>query len=538
MAFISVRRRGVSAGLLALGLVAGGAFAASAADLVWTTGTLGGGAKRTVYLNYAVPETDAVRVQAKCRTGSAAPYTVASFAARIGRMTDETPVKVRFFGDGFDAVTDGYVVGTKREVGVTGFEVFIAGDDPLWNALRQLDTLRYTVNGGPEVALKMSNAARVFDAYLANCKALASGGKLVAGVTSSADPVATGPKTGADTGDGKATDSGKTDTGKMASGKSDGGGADAGSDSSSGTVLAEEPGGKDGGDKPAKSDGGSGTMTSGSDTASSGGSDSGTMGDDMKSRDKAGDDKTGGEGPGGTVSAGGTDAKGTVAAGGGAGAGVAGAASGGTGGSSDTGSGEKKIATAPAGDGGSDSGADTGADTSSGSASGGDTGSGADSGAGGGESGSDTSSGAGSDTGSDTGSDSGGDTASTGGSGKDSGTGTDVGSGKTDETDDADKMSASCTDLKGARSRSSEKVVKVTFVNRTNGLVGVSWIGFDGQPIDFSDLAPGKDMTVDTYATHVWMFTDGPGNCQEMFQVSPGVRRFVLTGPSRVLGSE
>ena len=49
---------------------------------------------------------------------------------------------------------------------------------------------------------------------------------------------------------------------------------------------------------------------------------------------------------------------------------------------------------------------------------------------------------------------------------------------------------------------------------------------------------PAWTFTINTYMTHPWMFTDGPGNCIEMFMPQPGVTRFAITAPNRNFGPE
>ncbi len=97
-----------------------------------------------------------------------------------------------------------------------------------------------------------------------------------------------------------------------------------------------------------------------------------------------------------------------------------------------------------------------------------------------------------------------------------------------------DPRVASCTVLEHAVSKNSDVPVNVTFINRADGLRGVSWIGFDGLPQEYASLIPGEEFTIDTYVSHPWMFTDGPGNCLEMYMPQQGVPIFEITAPGRV----
>ncbi len=71
--------------------------------------------------------------------------------------------------------------------------------------------------------------------------------------------------------------------------------------------------------------------------------------------------------------------------------------------------------------------------------------------------------------------------------------------------------------------------VTITFRNRTKGFRAVMWIDFNGQPVNYANLEPGQKFTVSTFVTHPWMFTDGPGNCAEVYMPQAGVKTFNIT---------
>lgn len=95
-----------------------------------------------------------------------------------------------------------------------------------------------------------------------------------------------------------------------------------------------------------------------------------------------------------------------------------------------------------------------------------------------------------------------------------------------------------CEAMAGERSRNSDVPVTVTFRNRSEGYRSVMWIGFDGQPVNYANLNPGEEFTINTYVTHPWMFTDGPGNCIEMYMPQLGVEAFNISAPNRSFGAE
>ena len=97
---------------------------------------------------------------------------------------------------------------------------------------------------------------------------------------------------------------------------------------------------------------------------------------------------------------------------------------------------------------------------------------------------------------------------------------------------------ATCDQLGGQASQNSDVPVNMTFVNQSDGFRAVYWIGFDGQPKQYATLNPGEEFAISTFMTHPWMFTDGPGNCIEMFMPQPGISVFNITAPGRDFGPE
>ena len=68
-----------------------------------------------------------------------------------------------------------------------------------------------------------------------------------------------------------------------------------------------------------------------------------------------------------------------------------------------------------------------------------------------------------------------------------------------------------------AKSQNSNTPVTVTFYNKSGEYRGVMWADFKGKWVSYANLEPGQSYTVNTFATHPWVFTDGPGNCIEMW---------------------
>jgi len=97
---------------------------------------------------------------------------------------------------------------------------------------------------------------------------------------------------------------------------------------------------------------------------------------------------------------------------------------------------------------------------------------------------------------------------------------------------------ATCSVYGDERSRKSDVPVTVTFQNQSGAMRGVMWIDFNGRPVEYANLNPGESFSIQTFMTHPWMFTDGPGNCIEMFMPQPGISTFAITAPNRDFGPE
>lgn len=74
----------------------------------------------------------------------------------------------------------------------------------------------------------------------------------------------------------------------------------------------------------------------------------------------------------------------------------------------------------------------------------------------------------------------------------------------------------SCAERAGLRSEHSREPTKLTFVNKSGMYRALVWIGFKGEFKDYGGLNSGEQKTIDTFRTHPWMITDGPGNCVQI----------------------
>lgn len=92
----------------------------------------------------------------------------------------------------------------------------------------------------------------------------------------------------------------------------------------------------------------------------------------------------------------------------------------------------------------------------------------------------------------------------------------------------------SCKERTKLRSKNSDTKTKITFINRSGGTRGILWLDFKGQPKDYANLQNGEEVVLDTFMTHPWMITDGPGNCLQIVMPHPGARVVELGGAKAV----
>lgn len=74
-----------------------------------------------------------------------------------------------------------------------------------------------------------------------------------------------------------------------------------------------------------------------------------------------------------------------------------------------------------------------------------------------------------------------------------------------------------CTQERTLRSQHSKEPTKITFVNASGMYRALHWIDFKGQTKDYGGLNAGEKKTFDTFRTHPWVITTGPGDCIEIF---------------------
>jgi len=167
-----------AAALLVALMLAWAPTVAWADDMVWSF-TEGNDpdnkGRSTARLTYGIPETDASQVAGVCeaRAGSGLDAASLTLGADIGKLKDGQQVKLRFSGGGFDHSVPGTVTGAGAEVGITGVQLDVANDDPLWQALTEKQAIDYLVPGYSAAKLDLKGGHKKIKEFIAACRAYA-----------------------------------------------------------------------------------------------------------------------------------------------------------------------------------------------------------------------------------------------------------------------------------------------------------------------------------------------------------------------------
>lgn len=145
-----------------------------------------------VVLSYGIPETDAVAFEAACG-GRDGPMPQAVFWYDIVDVPEHEDVTVAFAAGDFAAELPGRVYGKDAEVGISGLQVEIEADAPLWTSMTKSAALAYGVTGGKRESLQLTGAAQAVGDFLSACKAAASSARGKQAASSKVPPPGAAP---------------------------------------------------------------------------------------------------------------------------------------------------------------------------------------------------------------------------------------------------------------------------------------------------------------------------------------------------------
>lgn len=94
-----------------------------------------------------------------------------------------------------------------------------------------------------------------------------------------------------------------------------------------------------------------------------------------------------------------------------------------------------------------------------------------------------------------------------------------------------------CSEFLKIKSANDDVRTKITFANVSGMYRSISWLDYNGEPVDRGGLNSGEEVTLDTFATHPWMIATGPGDCLQIFVPAAGdpatveLKRLPADGP-------
>ncbi len=132
-----------------------------------------GGNSPTAFLQYSIPETDAVAFEASCG-GPAGSAARAVFGYDTRDFNEGQAVNLAVSGDGFASELAGKVYGKGLEVGLSGIQVDLDMEAPVWRAMSNGTALTYRVSEGAPATLRLDGAAEPVRAFRAACRQTAA----------------------------------------------------------------------------------------------------------------------------------------------------------------------------------------------------------------------------------------------------------------------------------------------------------------------------------------------------------------------------
>ena len=153
-----------------------GAGAAPEDNMVWSSGRSAGEQgdnAPTAFLQYSIPETDAVAFEASCG-GPAGSAARAVFGYDTRDFNEGQAVVLAVSGDGFASELAGKVYGKGLEVGLSGIQVDLDMEAPVWGAMSNGTALTYRVSEGAPATLQLDGAAEAVGEFRAACRQTAA----------------------------------------------------------------------------------------------------------------------------------------------------------------------------------------------------------------------------------------------------------------------------------------------------------------------------------------------------------------------------
>jgi hypothetical protein len=157
---------------LAFGSLSVAALARADSGMEWQFFQTDDPGNKSTRLVYGVPETDNVQVSGACVHSSSvgANFSIVTFGADIGDLQNDKDTELRMSGGGFDHALKGKIFRATGEEGVSGVQVDIGNDDPLWRAFAEKDSLDYLVPGYKASSLDLTKGRDKIQQFVKACE--------------------------------------------------------------------------------------------------------------------------------------------------------------------------------------------------------------------------------------------------------------------------------------------------------------------------------------------------------------------------------
>jgi hypothetical protein len=157
---------------LAFGSLSVAALARAESGMEWQFFQTDDPGNKSTRLVYGVPETDNVQVSGACVHSSSvgANFSIVTFGADIGDLQNDKDTELRMSGGGFDHALKGKIFRATGEEGVSGVQVDIGNDDPLWRAFAEKDSLDYLVPGYKASSLDLTKGRDKIQQFVKACE--------------------------------------------------------------------------------------------------------------------------------------------------------------------------------------------------------------------------------------------------------------------------------------------------------------------------------------------------------------------------------
>jgi hypothetical protein len=144
--------------VFAIGALSLAAIARAESGMEWQFFQTNDPGNKSTRLIYGVPETDNLQVSGACVHSSSigANFSIVTFGADIGDLENGKDTQLRVSGGGFDHALKGKIFRATGEEGLSGVQVDIGNDDPLWRVFAEKESLDYLVPGYKAASLDLT----------------------------------------------------------------------------------------------------------------------------------------------------------------------------------------------------------------------------------------------------------------------------------------------------------------------------------------------------------------------------------------------